>query len=160
MSEPTPVLHFYTRPVLSFVRMGGHQLPLPRQATAGAAGYDLSAVGEHVVLPGERKMIPTGWGLRVRTGMHGQIWPRSGLANKHGIDTLAGMIDSDYQGEIKVILLNTGDLPFRIEHGDRIAQLVICGHLVAEPCETEDLGEVATERGTGGFGSTGMGVSH
>lgn len=154
------VFQFVNRPLLAFVRMGSHQLPLPRQASAGAAGYDLSAVGEHVVLPGERKLIPTGFGFRIRNGMHGQIWPRSGLANKHGIDTLAGMIDSDYQGEIKVILFNSGDLPFRIEHGDRIAQLVICGHLVAEPCEVYPQDEVATERGTGGFGSTGTGVAH
>lgn len=145
---------------LPFVRMGCHQLPLPRQATAGAAGFDLSAVGEHVILPGERKLIPTGFGFRVPLGYHGAIWPRSGLANKHGIDTLAGMIDSDYQGEIKVVLVNLGDQPFRIEHGDRIAQLVVGGHLVADPVELEALAEPATERGTGGFGSTGTGVMH
>ncbi|APQ14760.1 hypothetical protein BJP27_24325 (plasmid) [Pseudomonas oryzihabitans] len=133
---------------------------MPRQATPGAAGFDLSAVGEHIVLPGERKKIPTGWGVRVRPGLHGQIWPRSGLADKLGIDTLAGLIDPDYQGEIKVILLNTGDQPFRIEHGDRIAQLVICGHLVAEPCEVVEVDVAATVRGAGGFGSTGTGVKH
>lgn len=142
-----------------FIRFGIHDLPLPRQATAGAAGFDLSAVGEHVILPGERKLVPTGFGWMGRMGLHGAIWPRSGLANKHGLDTLAGMIDSDYQGEIKVILVNLGDQPVHIQHGDRIAQMVIGGHLVAEPVEMESVANI-TERGAQGFGSTGSGVRH
>jgi len=107
----------------------------------------------HELKPGERKLVKTGVQVAIPVGSYGRIAPRSGLAYKHGIDVLAGVIDSDYRGEIGVILINFGDEPFIIKHGDRIAQMIITPHLTLVPVAYEELPE--TGRGGGGFGSTG-----
>lgn len=134
-------------------------LPLPSYATPGAAGLDLLAAvgaGDPLVLePGERALIPTGIAMVLPAGYEAQVRPRSGLALKHGVTVLnsPGTIDSDYRGEIGVILLNTGKAPFTIGRGERIAQLVIAPVSQAELAEVSALPETA--RGAGGFGSTG-----
>lgn len=144
---------------------GNEDLPLPAYASDGAAGLDLrAAVHEPLTLaPGERTRVPTGLRLALPPGTEGQVRPRSGLAFRHGITlpNAPGTIDSDYRGELQVLLWNAGDEPFAIERGDRIAQLVIAPVLRAElellPAGQE-IGELdATERGSGGFGSTGRG---
>lgn len=131
--------------------------PLPGYETAHAAGMDLRAdLKEPVVLnPGERKLIPTGLLIEIPEGYEGQVRPRSGLAFKHGITVLnsPGTIDADYRGEVKVILINHSDQPFTIQNGERIAQLVLARHEQIEWVLTEELAE--TQRGSGGFGSTG-----
>lgn len=132
-------------------------LPLPAAASAGSAGYDLRAALEEdlVLRPGERVLVPTGLVLEIPEGFEGQVRPRSGLAWKHGV-TLAnapGTIDSDYRGEVKVILAHLGDAPLTIARGDRIAQLVVARVERVEWEEAEALDE--TGRGDGGFGSTG-----
>jgi len=132
-------------------------LPLPRYATAHAAGADLvAALEEPVVLaPGERVAVPTGLVLEIPTGWEGQVRPRSGLALRHGL-TVAnapGTIDADYRGEVKVLLVNLGNEPVTIARGERIAQLVIAPVARAGFLEAESL--EATDRGPGGFGSTG-----
>ncbi len=143
------------------VRLGhGADLPLPAYETLGAAGMDLrAAVGaESVVLaPGMRALVPTGLAIALPEGFEAQIRPRSGLAFRHGITQLntPGTIDSDYRGELKVILINHGQAPFTIAHGDRIAQLVVAPVTQAVWVEAETLDE--TVRGVGGFGSTGHG---
>jgi len=136
-----------------------HDLPLPAAASPGSAGVDLrAAVESEVVLrPGERALVPTGLVLAIPPGCEGQVRPRSGLALRHGIGILnsPGTIDSDYRGEVGVILVNLGTADFPIRRGDRIAQLVFAR---AEPVdweETEDLD--GSDRGEGGFGSTGVG---
>jgi dUTP pyrophosphatase len=138
----------------------GADLPLPAYETSGAAGMDLrAAVGaESVVLgPGMRALIPTGLAIALPEGFEAQVRPRSGLAFKHGVTQLntPGTIDSDYRGEVKVILINHGQEPFAIAHGDRIAQLVIAPVTQAVWAEVDGLDE--TVRGVGGFGSTGHG---
>lgn len=133
-------------------RIGNHDLPLPLQMTAGAAGYDLRAVDAAVIRPGERKVIPTGFAWSIPDEFAGQIWPRSGIASNFGIDVLAGLIDSDYTGEVKVILINHGDEDFSIEAGDRIAQMMLTLYARSRISELPKL--VETERGTDGFGST------
>jgi dUTP pyrophosphatase len=136
-------------------------LPLPAYETAGAAGMDLRAAApedEPIVLrPGARTMVPTGLCIAVPEGFEAQVRPRSGLAIRSGITCLntPGTIDSDYRGEIKVILANLGEENLVIRRGDRIAQLVICPVIRAEWNEAEVLDE--TPRGAGGFGSTGPG---
>lgn len=136
----------------------GADLPLPAYETAGAAGMDLRAsVGEESVIlaPGARAMVPTGLAIALPEGFEAQVRPRSGLAIKHGITQLntPGTIDSDYRGELKVILINHGQEPFTVAHGDRIAQLVIAPVIQAVWAELETLDE--TSRGSAGFGSTG-----
>jgi dUTP pyrophosphatase len=133
-------------------------LPLPTPASPGSAGMDLRAAveGEAVLRPGERLRVPTGLVLEIPAGWEGQVRPRSGLALKHGIGVLnaPGTIDSDYRGEVAVILVNLGDAPFAIQRGDRIAQLVLAR---AETVEWEETGALEeSARGEGGFGSTGM----
>ena len=136
---------------------GARDLPLPSRATSGSAGFDLHAAvsGELSIAPNERVLVPTGLAIAVPEGHEAQVRPRSGLALRHGIvlPNAPGTIDSDYRGEIQVIVLNTGTRPFRIRRGDRIAQLVIAPVTRAEWREVEDLEE--TERGAGGFGHTG-----
>jgi dUTP pyrophosphatase len=135
-------------------------LPLPSYATAGAAGLDmLAAVPAEdplILPPGERALIPTGLAILVPPGYEAQVRPRSGLALNNGITVLnaPGTIDSDYRGEIGVILLNTSRTPFTIARGDRIAQLVIAAAVQAQLIEVNQLPE--TGRGAGGFGSTGI----
>ena len=135
-------------------------LPLPSYATTGAAGLDLLAAvpaDDPLILPpGERALIPTGLAILVPPGYEAQVRPRSGLALKNGITVLnsPGTIDSDYRGEIGVILLNTGRTPFSIARGDRIAQLVMAAAAQAQLIEVNELPE--SGRGAGGFGSTGI----
>ena len=129
---------------------------LPVQATPGSAGYDLFSTDNYVVLPGRRVVVSTGISIQLPPGTYGRIAPRSGLAVKHGLDTLAGVIDSDYQGEIKVVLQNLDvNNPFVIRPGYRIAQLILEKYTVAEVVETE-APTTTTERGDAGFGSTGV----
>ncbi len=135
-------------------------LPLPARATAGSAGLDLCAAVEVdlVLAPGERALVPTGFALAIPPGYEGQVRPRSGLALRHGITlpNAPGTIDSDYRGEVSVILQNGGREPFVLRRGERIAQLVIAAVLqpVLHEVETADaLG--ATGRGGQGFGHTG-----
>jgi dUTP pyrophosphatase len=126
---------------------------LPEYASTGAAGADLRASEALVIEPGARAAVPTGVRLELPPGHVGLVWPRSGLAVRHGIDTLAGVIDSDYRGELKVVLVNLGSEPFRIAPGDRIAQLLVQR---VERARFLATGEVAeTARGASGFGSTG-----
>lgn len=135
-------------------------LPLPSYATAGAAGLDLCAAlpldAPKTLLPGERALISTGLRMALPTGYEAQVRPRSGLAIKHGIGLVnsPGTIDSDYRGVVQVILINWGQEPFTIRRGDRIAQMVIAPVTQAVLIETDSL--EATERGEGGFGSTGV----
>jgi dUTP pyrophosphatase len=131
--------------------------PLPAYQTEHAAGMDLYAALDETLLlrPGQRAMIPTGIAIAIPQGFEAQIRPRSGLAFKHGITLLnsPGTIDSDYRGEVKVIAINHGHVVVRIHHGDRIAQMVITPVTRANLMTVDDLDD--TERGTGGFGSTG-----
>jgi dUTP pyrophosphatase len=135
-------------------------LPLPAYQTEGAAGLDLlAAVPENapvVIAPGHRALIPTGIALTLPAGTEGQVRPRSGLAVKHGITVLnsPGTIDSDYRGEVQVILVNLGLEAFSVAHGMRIAQLIVAPITLAQLREVPDLD--ATDRGSGGFGSSGM----
>ena len=132
-------------------------LPLPSYRTSDSAGVDLyAAVSEPVVLmPGERKLIPTGIHIALPPGYEAQVRPRSGLALQYGIGMVnsPGTIDSDYRGEIAVILINWGSEPFTIQRGDRIAQLIVAPVAHIEWDETDSLPE--SERGEGGFGHTG-----
>jgi dUTP pyrophosphatase len=126
----------------------------PLRKTEGAAGFDLFYDGEEIdFAPGDQKILSTGVSLEIMGGYYGQIAPRSGLAVEYGIVVLGGIIDSDYRGEVKVILKNTGKKLWLVRRGDRIAQLLIL------PCYQGDLTLVAslseTDRGAGGFGSTG-----
>lgn len=131
-------------------------VPLPRYQTPGAAGLDLATAEDFELAPGEWMLVPTGLRLEIPAGYEGQIRPRSGLAAKFGVAVLnaPGTVDSDFRGEVKVALINHGHLAFKAMRGDRIAQLVIAPVVRAELVE----GELsATERGAGGFGSTGIG---
>ena len=133
-------------------------MALPFYATAGSAGLDLLAAVESEIelLPGARMAVPCGIAIELPPGVEAQVRPRSGLALNHGITCLnaPGTIDSDYRGEIKAILINHGDKPFKITRGTKIAQMVIARHEQAELVEIEALSDSA--RGAGGFGSTGM----
>ena len=133
----------------------GQGLPLPAYATAGAAGMDVVAAEALVLAPGARHAVATGFALAIPDGFEVQVRPRSGLALKHGVTCLntPGTIDSDYRGEVKVILANLGDQPFAIARGDRIAQLVPAPVTRAALIEVDTLD--GTARGEGGFGSTG-----
>lgn len=133
----------------------GAGLPLPVYATDGAAGMDIVAAEDVVLAPGARHAVATGFALAIPEGFEVQVRPRSGLALKHGITCLntPGTIDCDYRGEVKVILANLGDQPFAVVRGERIAQLVPAAVTRAALCEVDMLD--ATDRGAGGFGSTG-----
>jgi dUTP pyrophosphatase len=126
---------------------------LPEYASAAAAGADLRAAEEVVLPPGGRAAVATGLAVAIPEGHVGLVWPRSGLAVRHGIDTLAGVIDSDYRGEVRVVLVNHGQEPFRIQPGDRVAQLLV--QRVERVTFSRAAGLETTARGTGGFGSTG-----
>jgi len=136
----------------------GAGLPLPSPATAGSAGVDLSAAVEKDLLipPGGRALVPTGFAIALPEGFEAQVRPRSGLALRHGLTlpNAPGTIDSDYRGEIQVILLNAGHEPFRVRRGDRIAQLVVAPVTRVAFEEVEQL--AGTGRGAGGFGHTGQ----
>lgn len=135
----------------------GADLPLPAHATALSAGVDLlAAVSQDLVLPsGERILVPTGLSIELPQGFEAQVRPRSGLANKHGVTVLnsPGTIDADYRGEVCVILINHGPEAFTIERGMRIAQMVVAPVSFVTWQENKDL--KPSERGAGGFGSTG-----
>ena len=135
-----------------------NDLALPSYATRGAVGMDIAAAIDRpkCLQPGTIMAIPTGFAIELPAGYEAQIRPRSGLALKHGI-TIAnapGTIDSDYRGEIAVILLNNGNQAFTITRGMRVAQMVLAAVTIITPIEVDDLDQ--TERSTGGFGSTGL----
>jgi dUTP pyrophosphatase len=136
----------------------GEGLPLPRYASDGAAGCDLHAAVEQVLLlaPGQRAAVPTGLVFAIPEGYEGQVRARSGLALRHGIACVnaPGTIDSDYRGEVQVILGNLGSDPFEIRRGDRIAQIVFSPVALADFQPVSQL--PASGRGAGGFGSTGV----
>jgi len=146
-------------PITVRVRRAPHarDLPLPTAASAGAAGWDLrAAVAEPLTLaPGARAAVPTGLHLAIPAGWEAQVRPRSGLAIRHGVTLInaPGTIDSDYRGEVAVLLVNLGDAPVTVERGDRVAQLVFSR---VQPVRWEEVEELDdTPRGDGGFGSTG-----
>ncbi len=148
-------------PTIAVVQMAHAQgLPLPAYETSGAAGMDLRAAVEDeapvVLRPGSRAMIPTGLSIAVPAGFEVQVRPRSGLAAKAGITCLnsPGTVDSDYRGELKVILINLGAEDFIIRRGERIAQMVVAPVVQAQWQLVDSLDETA--RGAGGFGSTGV----
>ena len=134
----------------------GQGLPAPSYATDGAAGLDVVAAEDLTLAPGQRHAVATGFSIAIPDGYEVQVRPRSGLALKQGITCLntPGTIDHDYRGEVKVILANLGSEPFEVRRGERIAQLVPAPVLKARFREVETLSE--TERGAGGFGSTGQ----
>lgn len=133
----------------------GHGLDLPAYATAGAAGMDIVSAENIILRPGSRHAVATGFAVAIPSGYEIQVRPRSGLALKHGVTVpnTPGTIDSDYRGELKVIMINLSDDNFPIQRGDRIAQLVLCPVTQGAWEEVDELD--ATERGAGGFGSTG-----
>jgi len=136
----------------------GQDLPLPAYESEGAAGMDLrAALDESMTLgPGQRALVPTGLRIAIPAGHEGQVRARSGLALRQGLAVLnaPGTIDADYRGELRVILANLGQDPVTLHRGDRIAQLVIAPVVQARVVAVEDLD--STERGQGGFGSTGL----
>ena len=149
-------------PVVGFVRLPhGEDMPLPAYETAGSAGMDLRAAVPDdrplVIMPGRRALVPTGLVMEIPEGFEGQVRPRSGLAFKHGITCLntPGTVDSDYRGEVKVLLVNLGDEEFSVTRGMRIAQIVFAATTQMGVEERSLAG--TTERGAGGFGSTGTG---
>ena len=145
------------RPVVLFVKEDP-RAELPRYESGGAAGADIRArIDNPIVLkPLERALIPTGLKMEIPAGYECQVRPRSGLAAKQGVTVLnsPGTIDSDYRGEVKIILINLGENPVTIQNGDRIAQLVFAPVVQVRIHETPEL--TSTDRGSGGFGSTGL----
>jgi len=128
---------------------------IPERGSEYSAGYDLSTVEEFILLPGQRKLFKTGLSMSIPDGMYGRIAPRSGLAFRNGIDVMAGVIDSDYRGEIGVLLINLDpNTAKRVGVGDKIAQMIFENY---NKCELKTVGELSTTvRGEGGFGSTGQ----
>jgi dUTP pyrophosphatase len=149
------------RITISITRLAhGEGVPLPSYKTEGAAGMDIAAAVPEdaplTIAPGARVAVPTGFQIALPAGHEGQVRPRSGLARDHGV-TVAnapGTIDSDYRGEVQVVLVNLGAQPFVVRRGMRIAQLVVARVTIAELVESDAL--ETTERGGGGFGSTGL----
>ncbi|HEY0302946.1 MAG TPA: dUTP diphosphatase [Rhizomicrobium sp.] len=131
-------------------------LPLPAYATEGSAGMDLSAAVDVEIAPGACAMVATGIAIELPPGTEGQVRPRSGLAARHGITVLnaPGTVDSDYRGEVKVLLINHGAAPFAVTRGMRIAQMIVARHEQVELVERDALSDTA--RGGGGYGSTGL----
>jgi dUTP pyrophosphatase len=156
-----PAMRDVIGPIIHLIRLPhGDDLPLPAYETPGAAGMDLRAAvaeGEPLTLhPGERALVPTGFVFEIPDGFEAQVRPRSGLAFKHGITCLntPGTIDSDYRGEVKVLLVNLGQEAFSITRGMRIAQMVVAPVTQVRVVERSETS--ATLRGAGGFGSTGV----
>ena len=143
------------------IRLLPHAAGLPERASTGSAGYDLRAAtsGPLRIAPGARELVPTGLVLGLPPGYEAQIRPRSGLAFRHGLTVLntPGTIDSDYRGEVKLLLANLSDRPVDLERGDRLAQMVVAAVPEITFQEDETLGQTPTKgsRNTGGFGSTG-----
>ena len=133
-------------------RLHSHAI-LPRRATSGSAGYDLFSSDGVTIGPGDLVCVPTGISIRVPPGTYGRIAPRSGITVKHNVHVGAGVIDEDYTGEIKVVLCNNGRNPVEFGASERIAQLILEKIEIAEVIEVQELSK--TERGSGGFGSTG-----
>jgi dUTP pyrophosphatase len=140
---------------MEVLRLHEHAI-LPSRGTSKSAGYDLSSVDELVIQPGERKLVGTGISIGMPYGVYGRVAPRSGLAVKHGIQVGAGVIDPDYTGEIKVLLFNHGSEAFQVKVGDRIAQLVLERFESVEVLQVDSITD--TERGSNGFGSTGINI--
>lgn len=142
--------------MITFIRVGGHTHPVPERATEGSAGFDLRTMHRVLLHPGEQALVKTGWVWEIPEGWVGLIRDRSGMANKHRITTRAGVIDSDYRGEVMVVLCNerpAGAPPFVIPEGERFAQMIVVPffhHATAEKITMSD-----TARGAGGFGHTG-----
>ncbi len=145
-------------PTLRLRRVGSLKPPVPAYQSAQAAGLDLCAALEQplTLQPGERGIVSTGFAMAVPPGYEGQVRPRSGLAFKHGVTVLnsPGTIDADYRGEVKVVLINHGQKPFAVEPNMRVAQLVVCP--VGQVSLRLDTELDETERGSGGYGSTGV----
>jgi len=148
---------------MNLMRIGNHALPLPARSNPTDLGIDVRTTVAKTLQPGERFKFPTGFAYEFSPFAGAQVWPRSGYADKHGIDVLAGLIDPSYQGELQVILINHGQEPFTFEAGDRIAQVVLTPlvQMLRHPANVEVFEEVlafesATERGAQGFGSTGI----
>ena len=155
MTAPAQVRVMFVDPAAKDGDAAARELLLPRRATPGAAGLDLVAAAPAVIQPGKRALVPTGIALAIPEGLEGEVRPRSGLAWKHGVTCLnsPGSIDSDYRGELKVILVNHGEEPFVVERGMRIAQLVLAAVTPAVLWVVDVLDD--TPRSAGGFGSTG-----
>ena len=141
-------------PSLLVVRLS-NRATVPVRGSSEAAGFDLASAVETVIPPGARACIPTDLQLGIPPGCYGRVAPRSGLALRSGIDVGAGVIDADYRGNVGVLLFNFGTEAFRIEAGDRIAQLILERICHANSLEVSDIG--LTDRGAAGFGSTGSG---
>ena len=135
------------------VKKLAYEARLPTRGSGGAVGYDLYSIDTVVIPPRHRALLSTGIAVVLPPGVYGRVAPRSSLALKYGIQVGAGVIDPDYTGEVKVILFNHGHADFEVNKGDRIAQLIL------EKCDTPEVVEIGlleeTERGSGGFGSTG-----
>lgn len=134
-------------------RIGEHALPIPRQETSEAAGFDMRSAVPWVLYPGEQRAIPTGFCWELPVGYVGIIKDRSGLASRAHIRTAAGVIDADYRGEVAVLLRNAGTEALKIEVGDRVAQMIVIPAFFGVAEEVAELAD--TVRGAGGFGSTG-----
>lgn len=126
---------------------------LPTYGHRGDAGFDLYTVEDVEVKPGERKQVPTGLAMEIPGECVGLVWDKSGLSHKEGIKTLGGVIDSGYRGEVKIGVINLSDKPYTFEKGHKVAQMIIQERIYADVLEVEELS--VTERGEGGFGSTG-----
>jgi len=126
---------------------------LPARGTNWSAGADLCCLEAFTLGPGERRSVPTGLIVEIPPGWYGRVAPRSGLAARHGVDTLAGVVDPDFRGELLALIVNTGEAPVSFDAGERIAQLIIERAAVCDYVWADELS--ATERGGGGFGSTG-----
>lgn len=146
--EPVP-----SGPAIRFQRVMGNPMPVPSRATPGSAGLDLCAASPVSLVPGARALVGTGFAVEIPDGHAGHIRPRSGLARDHGVVAFGGTIDADYRGELCVLLFNLGAEKVTIERGQRIAQLVVAPVSMLPAADVEVLG--ITERGTGGFGSSG-----
>lgn len=129
----------------------------PARTRAGDAGYDLATVEAFALRPGERRVVPTGLAIALPAGVAGLVLPRSGLAAKHGISVVngPGLIDPNYRGEVRVVLVNLGAERFEAHAGDRIAQLLLVPFAVADVDVVQALPDAGDDRGTGGFGSSG-----
>ena len=151
----TPQLSSDSSPVpsvLNFKRLDP-RATLPTRGSVAAAGLDLFCIEELTIKPGERYLARTGLAVGIPEGYYGRVAPRSGLATKNGLDTMAGVIDSDYRGEIRCLLYNAGAETIQLAGGSKICQLIVEKIITPEPVWAEEISE--TDRGSGGFGSTG-----
>jgi dUTP pyrophosphatase len=153
MSFPQPATHASDEPgCLSFKQLDARAV-LPTRGSAQAAGLDIYTIEDLIIKPGGRELARTGLAVAIPAGYYGRLAPRSGLATKQGLDTLAGVIDADYRGEIGCLLYNAGDEAIHLPAQSKICQLIIEKILTPQPVWTDDLTD--TDRGSGGFGSTG-----